>query len=352
MEAVATEQSMIMPWASVVLASCTLFVPCLGLSGCPVLTNSAWELRSTRWSTACDVGSSAASFSTSPEMRCSVAGFGFYSPAASFMASASEPAESPCRECKSACRGASSITQIGSGTHSHLLREMFLLLLAGVPAEQKLGGLVFLAAYLVSGAFGALFSWLTLRRSLRNSPDYAAMPRHHVDAVADLSNSRGASSCVYGAAVLAVLVAGDSSLSQCFMLDSNVANSFLVAARLLPEFISPRSSRLKKHCLPATLILCMLIFGAFRAPVSLTVAQAVSFWFSLHCLLRLCPAILSLSPQSEYAATDYAGHIYGALYAGLCGACHLYLNSIAWPGVHAILALVILTLSTLPQREY
>ena len=35
------------------------------------------------------------------------------------------------------------------------------------------------------------------------------MPREHVDAIANLSNSRGASACVYGIAVLAVLLVGD-----------------------------------------------------------------------------------------------------------------------------------------------
>ena len=223
------------------------------------------------------------------------------------------------------------------------------MVLAGVPAEQELGTAIFVVAYLLSGAFGAVFSWLTLRRSLRNSPDYAAMPRHHVDAVADLSNSRGASSSVYGAAVLAILTAGDRPLRECFRLDSNVANSVLVAARVIPEFVSPRSTRLRTYFLPAILIFFAALIAAFRAQISLSVAQAILFWFALHCILRSCPAIVSLSPHMEYAATDYAGHIYGALYAGLCGACHLCLTGKALPGCNALLAIGMLTLSTLPQ---
>lgn len=43
----------------------------------------------------------------------------------------------------------------------------------------------------------------------RRNPDFSQMPREHVDAIANLSNSRGASACVYGIAVLAVLLVGD-----------------------------------------------------------------------------------------------------------------------------------------------
>ncbi|CAE7453958.1 unnamed protein product [Symbiodinium sp. CCMP2592] len=237
------------------------------------------------------------------------------------------------------------------GTHSHLLREVFLLLLAGVPAEEELGTPVFVVAYLMSGAFGAVFSWLTLRRTLRNSPDYAAMPRHHVDAVADLSNSRGASSCVYGAAVLAILVAGDRGLEDCFGVRSAVAHSLLLAARILPEVFSPRSSRIREYPSAAAFLAALLVFAAYRSPVSISVAQAVSLWLAVHCLLRLFPAVVSLHPEREYAAVDYAGHVYGALYAGLCGACHLLLNRRKSPSTQAWLALAVLTLSTLPRIE-
>ncbi|CAE7236460.1 unnamed protein product [Symbiodinium natans] len=238
------------------------------------------------------------------------------------------------------------------GTNSHLLREVLLLLLVGVPAEEELGTLVFVVAYLVSGAFGALFSWLTLRRTLRNSPDYLAMPRHHVDAVADLSNSRGASSCVYGAAVLALLVAGDRLLPECFAMSSQAANALLVAARILPEVFSPRSSRIQQRPVAAAILLSLPLLAAYSSVVSLSVAQAVTFWFSIHCLLRLFPGIVSLHPQSEYAAMDYAGHVYGALYAGLCGVCHIYLNRRHYPSMQAWLALGVLMLSTLPREFF
>jgi len=236
------------------------------------------------------------------------------------------------------------------GTHSHLLREMFLLILAGVPTEEELGTLVFVGAYLLSGAFGATLSWLTLRRALRSNPDYAAMPRHHVDAVADLSNSRGASCSVYGAAVLATLVAGSRPMAECFALETNTATLALVVARLLPEFFSPKSTRLRKHALLSLFLLFGLLFGAFRAQLAPSVNQAVLFWFSIHCLLRMCPRIVSLQPQSDFAAVDYAGHIYGAMYSGLCATCHICLKQKAGPDNQAWLALGMLLLSTLPRE--
>ena len=174
--------------------------------------------------------------------------------------------------------------------------------------------------------------------------------RHHVDAVADLSNSRGASSCVYGAAVLAILVAGDRGLEDCFGASSAVTNSLLLAARVLPEVFSPRSSRIRAYPFAAAFLVALLVSAAYRSPVSISVAQAVSFWLAVHCLLRLFPAIISLHPEREYAAVDYAGHVYGALYAGLCGACHLLLNRRACPSAQAWVALVVLTLSTLPRE--
>lgn len=50
---------------------------------------------------------------------------------------------------------------------------------------------------------------LIMAAMARRNPDFSQMPREHVDAIANLSNSRGASACVYGIAVLAVLLVGD-----------------------------------------------------------------------------------------------------------------------------------------------
>ena len=155
---------------------------------------------------------------------------------------------------------------------------------------------------------------------------------------------------MYGAAVLAILVAGDRGLEDCFGARSAVANSLLLAARILPEVFSPRSSRIREYPFAAACLAALLVFAAYRSPVSISVAQAVSLWLAVHCLLRLFPAAVSLHPEREYAAVDYAGHVYGASYAGLCGACHLLLNHKSCPSTQAWLALAVLTLSTFPRE--
>ncbi|CAK8995810.1 unnamed protein product, partial [Durusdinium trenchii] len=233
------------------------------------------------------------------------------------------------------------------GTNSHLLREVFLLILAGAPAEEELGTFVFLVVFLLSGACGCWLSWLTLRHQLRHSADFASMPVEHVDAVANLSNSRGSSACVYGAAVLGILVAGHQSLAASFRLSSPQAKAMLVGARLAPEFVSPVSTRLRKH-LPFYVSACTaLVYLAACAPADLTVSNAILVWFAFHCFFRTFPNILALDVR-EYAATDFAGHIYGALFAAMCGTCHLILQSQALPALQSWLALLVLLVATLP----
>ena len=116
------------------------------------------------------------------------------------------------------------------------------------------------------------------------------------------------------------------------------------------KYFRRESSRIREYPFAAAFLVALLVSAAYRSPVSISVAQAVSFWLAVHCLLRLFPAIISLHPEREYAAVDYAGHVYGALYAGLCGACHLLLNRRACPSAQAWVALVVLTLSTLPRE--
>eukprot|EP00438_Fugacium_kawagutii_P009799 Skav218820 [mRNA] locus=scaffold1140:555924:563047:+ [translate_table: standard] len=188
------------------------------------------------------------------------------------------------------------------GTHSHLLREVFLMILAGVPVELELGTPFFVVVFLISGAVGCSCSWLTLRRSLRqvvwakgawSHPDFGDMPREHVDAIANLSNSRGASACVYGTAVLAILLCGDE--------------------------------------------------GA-----NVTVSKSLLFWFFWHCLLRAYPSLLALGPPREFAATDYVGHLFGALAAVLAAMLQIFSKLQQGLSLQSILALVVLCISTRP----
>ena len=236
------------------------------------------------------------------------------------------------------------------GTHSHLLREVFLLILAGVPAEEELGTWLFLGAFLLSGACGCWLSWLTLRHRLRKNPDFAGMPLEHVDAVANLSNSRGSSACVYGTAVLAILVSGHQNFAASFGISSpKVANAMLLGARLMPEFVSPMSTRLRKHLPLYVSVLFALVSLAASVSLELSVSTSILLWFSFHCLFRAFPSILTLLPGfGEFAATDFEGHIYGSMFSALCSVCHLVLTSGAFPALQSWLALLTLLLATLP----
>lgn len=314
-----------------------------------------------------------------------------------------------------------------SGTHSHLLREVFLMILAGVPLEREIGtlflelqgvqiafarlffplffcmdhfqnfGLVFgflaskkirvlrffVLVFLFSGAVGCTLSWHTLRQSLRSlgrsygcrakptfccdrkvshvppesllfpfrrHPEFQEMPPEHVDAIANLSNSRGASACVYGTAFLAILLIGDQNLADNFKISAEYANALLVAARFLPEFLSPLSTRLRKHLFWSLSIFLLLIAMAVSLPARLTVSNSLLFWFFFHCLFRTYPWLLDLGPPREFASTDYMGHIYGAIFSALCGSWHL-VNRILQsdlPHLQSWLALIVLCISTLP----
>eukprot|EP00434_Breviolum_minutum_P004274 symbB.v1.2.003769.t1/scaffold207.1/size268535/16 len=209
------------------------------------------------------------------------------------------------------------------GTHSHLLREVFLMILAGVPLEREIGTLFFVLVFLFSGAVGCTLSWHTLRQSLRRHPEFQEMPPEHVDAIANLSNSRGASACVYGTAFLAILLIGDQNLADNFKISAEYANALLVAARFLPEFLSPLSTRLRKHLFWSLSIFLLLIAMAVSLPARLTVSNSLLFWFFFHCLFRTYPWLLDLGPPREFASTDYMGHIYGAIFSALCGSWHL-----------------------------
>ena len=70
------------------------------------------------------------------------------------------------------------------------------------------------------------------------------MPREHVDAIANLSNSRGASACVYGIAVLAVLLVGDRGG---FGVGPAVENRFLGQLHLEPYPSYPTLSCIHIH---------------------------------------------------------------------------------------------------------
>ncbi|CAJ1424152.1 unnamed protein product [Effrenium voratum] len=229
------------------------------------------------------------------------------------------------------------------GSHSHLLRELGLFWLSS-PAEKELGSVLFVSLWLLSGAFGCFVSWLALRSFLRTSPDYSEMPRHHVDAVADFSNSRGSSASVYGACACAALVAGaaPAPVPAVWTLRHLLADQMisppafpwavLVLARLLPEFVSPVSTRLRKYPLCSLLVSLLLALASAQLRFGLSVAQALSFWFGVNSLLRLCPSLLALPPVAEYAATDFTGHLVGACYGAMCGMCFLMITGGSWPG--------------------
>lgn len=179
------------------------------------------------------------------------------------------------------------------------------------------------------------------------------MPPEHVDAIANLSNSRGASACVYGTAFLAILLIGDQNLADNFKISAEYANALLVAARFLPEFLSPLSTRLRKHLFWSLSIFLLLIAMAVCLPARLTVSNSLLFWFFFHCLFRTYPWLLDLGPPREFASTDYMGHIYGAIFSALCGSWHL-VNRILQsdlPHLQSWLALIVLCISTLPWRR-
>lgn len=224
------------------------------------------------------------------------------------------------------------------------------MIFAGVPLEREIGTLFFVLVFLFSGAVGCTLSWHTLRQSLRRHPEFQEMPPEHVDAIANLSNSRGASACVYGTAFLAILLIGDQNLADNFKISAEYANALLVAARFLPEFLSPLSTRLRKHLFWSLSIFLLLIAMAVCLPARLTVSNSLLFWFFFHCLFRTYPWLLDLGPPREFASTDYMGHIYGAIFSALCGSWHL-VNRILQsdlPHLQSWLALIVLCISTLP----
>ncbi|CAL1130727.1 unnamed protein product [Cladocopium goreaui] len=238
------------------------------------------------------------------------------------------------------------------GTHSHFLREAFLMILAGVPLEVEIGTWFFMVVFLICGAVGCSCSWLTLRWTLRRNPDFSQMPREHVDAIANLSNSRGASACVYGIAVLAVLLVGDQGLAQFFGISPETGNGLLLAARFIPEIFSPLSTRLRSYPLPFGSVFLVLLLVAFSLPAELTVSNSLLFWFFVHCFFRAYPSLLALGPPREFAATDYLGHIYGALAALLLGGWHLLRRlTVGSPHLQSWLALTVLYLKIHCRRS-
>ena len=209
------------------------------------------------------------------------------------------------------------------------------------------------------------------------------MPREHVDGIANLSNSRGASACVYGAAVLAIFLVGDQGgkmvsqgchesdfvwppidfgcffgssffvdpegLAQFFGISPETGNALLFAARFIPEVCSPLSTRLRRSPALFGSAFFMLLLGALSLP-ELTVSNSLLFWFFFHCLFRAYPWLLAVGPPREFAATDHMGHIYGAVTALLAGSWHLFQKFQVGkpPQLQSWLASIVLGMSTLP----
>eukprot|EP00435_Cladocopium_sp_Y103_P006019 s5314_g1.t3 len=209
------------------------------------------------------------------------------------------------------------------GTHSHFLREAFLMILAGVPLEVFCGGLPDLRS-------------CRLQLQLAHfAMDLEAEPGLQPDATRTL---------------LAVLLVGDQGLAQFFGISPETANGLLLAARFIPEIFSPLSTRLRSYPLVFGSVFLVMLLVAFSLPAELTVSNSLLFWFFVHCFFRAYPSLLALGPPREFAATDYLGHIYGALAAVLLGGWQLFrrLTVMGSPHLQSWLALTVLCISTLP----
>ena len=122
-------------------------------------------------------------------------------------------------------------------------------------------------------------------------------------------------------------------------------------ARFIPEIFSPLSTRLRSYPLPFGSVFLVLLLVAFSLPAELTVSNSLLFWFFVHCFFRAYPSLLALGPPREFAATDYLGHIYGALAALLLGGWHLLRRlTVGSPHLQSWLALTVLCISTLPWK--
>ena len=142
-----------------------------------------------------------------------------------------------------------------------------------------------------------------------------------------------------------------AGLAQFFGISPETGNGLLLAARFIPEIFSPLSTRLRSYPLPFGSVFLVLLLVAFSLPAELTVSNSLLFWFFVHCFFRAYPSLLALGPPREFAATDYLGHIYGALAALLLGGWHLLRRlTVGSPHLQSWLALTVLCISTLPWK--
>ncbi len=227
-----------------------------------------------------------------------------------------------------------------------MVKQMVPLVLLGGSIERSVGPVAWLGAFALTGAGGCVASWLLLRRRLLRDPEYARWDRSDVTAIADATESRGASSAVYGAAAFGAVVAGPRS---CF-------GPWLAAfvAPLLPELC--RWDRQKKRPVriraewwalmvftngSAALVASSLLGG--DGP---TVAVFVCWWFSFNMFRKVVDLYMDVAPRGGVAAADWESHLCGAFLGLVAGWGLGYPVSDAW----ALTAVAVVVMSALKDR--